>query len=108
MANFAYQVSNNSYQGAGVFAYQGGIGVLITPSGGTSRKKRLKNLKRFKERKEPIPEVAREIYVELPIDVPRETLEQVLTNMREAEFDFKEQEEEDEMLVLTFVSKILQ
>jgi len=74
------------------------------PPGGTSHKKRYRRLKKLKERKIPEPQ---EVIVELTEPVEHQTLEQVLTDMRKAGFDIKEQEEEDDMLVLTFILKSL-
>jgi hypothetical protein len=106
--NFAYQVTNHAYQGDGQFAYQGssgGVVPVVIPPGGTSRKKRFKARKQFKPE---VPRGTNEIVVELIPPVNTFALQQVLEEMNRAGFDIKEQEEEDDVLVLTFIMKSLQ
>lgn len=106
MSNVAYQVTNFAYQGSGEFVYQGGAGVTVVPAGGTSRKKRFKRVKRYSEVVEPVPELVLEIPLPALIE-PQWSLEQVLKEMRQAEFDIIEEEEEDGALVVTLMAKLL-
>jgi hypothetical protein len=105
VANFAFQVSNLSFQGSGQFAFQGSIdsGVQTPPSTFNLRGRRVKRKRRIE------PEVPREtVVVELVTPVPRSSLQEVLLEMERAGFDILDTEEEDDALVLTFVLKALQ
>jgi hypothetical protein len=107
VSNVAYQVTNFAYQGSGEFVYQGGVGVtVVQPAGGTSRKKRFKKIKRYSEVVEPVPELVLEIPLPELIE-PQWSLDQVLKDMRKAEFDIIEEEEEDGALVVTLMAKLL-
>lgn len=79
--------------------------VVPVPPGGTSHKKRLrlKKQKRF-----DVPPQNNEVIVELTSPVPVATLQQVMSEMEQAGFDIIETEDEDDVLVLTFMLKTLQ